>query len=96
MGEDGCNALLTRALARTEAEHPVLKSIRRIGDDGIQWDSVVGSVEAHGVVAVTAAIEGLIAALVEILGRLIGEDMAVQLIDYDAPRARTSAGGQTP
>lgn len=88
MGEDGRNALLARALARTEADHPALSSVRRAGDGGIHLDGVVTSVEAYGITAVTAAIEALLAALLEILSRLIGEDMAMRLIDSDPPRGR--------
>jgi hypothetical protein len=96
MGEDGCNALLARALARTEADHPALKNIRRINEGSIHLDGVVTSVEVHGVAAVTAAIEALLAALVEILGRLIGEDMVIRLIDPDATWSRTGGGAQAP
>ncbi len=94
IGEDGCTALLERALARTEASHPALKDIRRWNDVSLHLDGVLTSVEAHGVVAVTAAIEALLAALVEILGRLIGEDMAIRLIDHDAARPRSSNGAK--
>lgn len=95
MGEDGRNALLVRALARTEAHHPALKNICRLNEGGIQLDGVVASVEAHGVAAVTAAIEALLAALVDVLARLIGEDMAIRLIDNDGPRSRTGDGAQS-
>jgi uncharacterized iron-regulated protein len=94
MGDAGCNALLARALARTEADHPALKDIRRLDEDNIHLDGVLASIEAHGVAAVTAAIEALLAALVGILGRLIGEDMAIRLIDHDASRSRAGDGGK--
>ena len=96
MGEDGSNALLARALARTESEHPALKSAYRRHQGGVHLDGVVASVEAHGVAAVTAALEALLAALVDILGRLIGEDMALRLIDHDAPRSRKGDGAKMP
>jgi len=88
MGDDGSSALLARALARTEADHPALTNLRRRNEANIHPDGVVASVEAHGIAAVTAAIEALLAALVEILSRLIGEDMAIRLIDQDAPPSR--------
>jgi hypothetical protein len=94
MGEDGADALLVRALARTEANHPALKNIRRANEDGAHLDGVVASVEAHGVTAVTAAIEAFLAALVDILARLIGEDMAIRLIDRDGSRSPGGRGGQ--
>lgn len=96
MGLDGSNALLGRALARTEGHHPALKDIRRLNEGGVHLDGVVASVETHGVAEVTAAIEALIAALVDILGRLIGEDMAIRLIDPDLPRSRGGDGAPEP
>jgi len=98
MGEDGCQALLARALARTEPNHPALKTIRPLDDAGVRLDSVVGSVETHGVAATTSAIEALLAALIDMLGRLIGEDMAIRVIDtdHDAPQSRKGGGAQAP
>jgi hypothetical protein len=95
MGVDGTNALLVRALARTEADHPALKSISRLSGNSILLDGVVASVEAHGVAAVSAAIEALLAALIVALGRLIGEDMAIRLMDQGALSPRTSEGGHS-
>ena len=96
MGEDGTNALLARALARTEADHPALASLRRPERGGIYLDGVVASVEAHGIAAVTAAVVALLAALVDLLGRLIGDDMAIRLIDHDEPRPRRRGGTEAP
>jgi hypothetical protein len=96
IGEDGSNALLARALASAEPSHPALKNIRRQNEGGIHLDNMVASVEKDGVAPVTAAIEALIAALIDVLGRLIGEDMAIRLIDHDDPRPRRSGGAQAP
>ncbi len=87
MGEDGYDALLTRALARTEVQHPVLKDLHGLSAGGTQLDGVVASVAAHGVPAVTRAIEGLLAALIDVLGRLIGDDMAIRILDDSAPES---------
>ena len=88
LGEDGHSALLARALARTESDHPVLKDIRRADPAGIHLD-VVGGVEGHGAAAVDAALESLLAALVDLLSELIGVDMVRSLLDHDdLPRAR--------
>ena len=92
LGEAGWAALLARALAGTEADHPALRNVRRQDEDDIDLDGVVIGVEVHGVASVTAAFEALFAALIEILGQLIGEDMAIRLIDNDAPWPR--AGGE--
>jgi hypothetical protein len=85
LGEAGWAALLVRALARTEADHPALKNIRRQNGDDIDLDCVFAGVEAHGAASAMAAFEALLAALIETLSRLIGEDMAMRLIDPDPP-----------
>jgi hypothetical protein len=97
MGEDGADALFARALARTESQHPALKNMLRLDEagGGIHLNGVVASVEAHGAAAVNSAMEALLAALVDILGRLIGEDMAIRLIDHDDPRSRPADGAQS-
>ena len=94
LGEDGWTALLARALARTEADHPALKNIRPLIEGGLDLDAVIAGIETHGLANVTAAIEALLAALIDILGRLIGEDMAIALIEQDSPRSRPSGGEQ--
>jgi hypothetical protein len=96
MGDGGRNALLVRALARTEADHPALKNIVGLNEGGIQLDGVVASVDAHGVAEVTAAIEALLAALVDILARIIGEDMAIRLIDAGALWPPKGGGARAP
>jgi len=86
IGEDGYRALLARALARTESAQPVLKHIRRTDAVGIHLD-VTPAIEGHGPVAVGMALEALLAALVDILGDLIGVDMVRNLLIYDdSPR----------
>jgi hypothetical protein len=94
VGDDGRDALLGRALARTESDYPVLKDIRKLNHGPVHLDNVVASVEAHGVATVTAAIEALLAALLDVLGRLIGDDMAMRLLDQDL--AEPSLHGQPP
>jgi hypothetical protein len=95
MGNDGCSALFARALARTAGAHQALNHLRA-GGDGVRLDAIAPSVEAHGIQDVTAAIEALIAAVVDILIRLIGEDMAVRLIDTDESRPPTRRGAGEP
>jgi hypothetical protein len=96
LGDDGWTALLVRALAHTDPQHPALQDIRLLDDGGNHLDAVLASVEAHGVAAVTAAVEAVLAALIDILARLIGEDMAIRLIDHDAARPRAGGAGQGP
>ena len=86
VGEDGYGALLARAAAGTESEPSILSVIPRSDATGIDLD-IVGAIERHGPVAAGAALESLIAALVDILSELIGADMARNLLDHDgSPR----------
>ena len=93
VGHDGYNALIARALLRTQTDQPVLKDIRRATDGDIQLD-VVPSVERHGAATVHAALESLFAALVDILSDLIGADMVQNLLDHDAPLPPRRPGEQ--
>ena len=95
LGVDGCNALLVRALTRTEAAHPLIKELRRNSDGGISFDVLVTSVDVHGVGPVTAAIEALLATLIDILIRLIGEDMTIRLTTAEAAMQSPANGGGT-
>lgn len=94
MGDDGCTALLARALARTEAQHPALVTVRHLNGGGISLDGVAESVDLHGVRATTAAIEALLLALADVLGRLIGENMAAKVMESDAPGRRRQGDGR--
>lgn len=95
MGDAGCAALLARAFAHTEGAHPPLKDLRRPGDDGVRLDGIAASADVHGIEDVTAAIEALITAVIELLTRLIGEDMTIQLFDYDKLEPPTRGGAGT-
>ena len=96
IGDAGCAALLARALARTEGAHPVLKDLRGRADEGIRLDGIAASAAMHGIESVTAAIEGLIGALVDILTRLVGDDMAIRLLDHDGPQPPARGGATQP
>jgi hypothetical protein len=96
MGVAGCDALMDRARKRVERDHPALVGL--CGQSGVELplDAIVATVEAHGHTAVTAAIEALLAALIDILSRLIGEDMAIRLIDPEVSRSRLDDGAHEP
>lgn len=94
MGDAGCAALLTRALARTEGAHPVLKDLRSRADEGIRVDRIPASAVAHGIDKVTAAIEALFTTVIDILIRLIGDDMTIRLLDHDGPQPPRRGGAR--
>ena len=96
MGDVGYAALLARGVARTEGAHPVLNDLRSSTDEGIRLDGIAASAAAHGIERVAAAIEALIAALVDILARLIGDDMTIRLLDPDGPQPAPPGGAREP
>lgn len=91
LGDDGRDALLERAFTRAQPQHPALADIGQIGKSGVSLDVVAG-VNAHGVPAVTAAVESLLATLADILGGLIGADMVMNLIDHDGQLSKAPNG----
>lgn len=94
VGDDGYNALVARVLRRTEPDHPVLTDIRRVADSSIYLDRVSAGVESHGLAAVQAAIESLLATLIDVLAGLIGADMVLNLLDNDDPSSHASRSRQ--
>jgi hypothetical protein len=93
MGDDGCRALFGRAFARSATLDPVIIELRDGPEPMPSPARVSAAIQAHGAGAVQAAVEMLLATLIDILARLIGEDMAIRIIDRDPP-PRDSSGGQ--
>jgi len=86
VGATGYRALLDRALGLARAEHPALGSLLCHGGE---VPMITAAVRAHGVAEVAAAMVAWVAALIELLGRIIGEEMAVRLVEQtDIPSPR--------
>ncbi len=81
VGPDGCHALFTRALADTRTEYPALAQIQLRARAEPYIDGVAETIMAHGDPATAEALESMLVRLVELLGRLIGDDMAMKLIE---------------
>jgi len=94
LGDAGSAALLARALARTEVAHPALKDLRQLGDHAIRLDDIAACIEGHGIEDVAAGVEALIVAVVDVLTRLIGEDMTIRLLDHGEPDPRARDGAR--
>jgi hypothetical protein len=89
-GTDGAAALLSRALARVDRSHGALAAVWRSDGREIHLDGVAEAVQEHGLPEVKAALGVLRAAILEVLGRLIGEEMAIRILDLPAaPRGPT-------
>lgn len=89
VGDDGYHALLSRAITRTQAEHPALIDMYGGGEADISLNGVPAIVDAHGVPTVTAALESLLAWLADVLSGLIGVDMVMNLLGPDGPPPET-------
>ena len=93
VGADGYRALLGRALALARPEFPPLAGLSCEGGDGAEATSAV---RTHGPADVTASVVGLVATLVDLLSRIVGEEMAARLVEQSgAPRLAESPGAET-
>jgi len=81
VGPDGCHALFTRALAQARIDHPALGQIHLHARSSPYVDGVAETIMAHGDPATAAGLEAMLVHLIELLGRLIGDDMAMKLIE---------------
>jgi hypothetical protein len=78
IGAQGYRVLLERALSQTRPEHPALGGLSCLAE----YEPVTAAaVRAQGPGDVAAGLVAFVAALVELLGRIIGEEMAVRLVE---------------
>jgi hypothetical protein len=77
IGAEGYRALLERALKVARAEHPALGGLSCLGGDG---QETTAAVRVHGAGEVAAGFVALVAVLTELLGRIIGEEVALRLV----------------
>ena len=92
VGPDGCHALFTRAIAESRADHPALAQIQLRARSEPYIDGVAETIIAHGDPATAEALESMLVCLVELLGRLIGDDMAMKLIERSLVPSERNAG----
>jgi len=93
VGSEGYRALLDRALEDVRAGHPAIAGLE-CGAGDLQ--GVAAAVGVHGSAEVREGIIALVALLIDLLGRLIGEGMAMGLVEQAwaqgaRPRARRTA-----
>jgi len=81
VGLDGCHALFTRALAEARTESAALDQIQLRPRAQPYIDGVAKSITSRGDAATADALEAMLVHLVELLSRLIGDDIATKLID---------------
>jgi hypothetical protein len=93
VGHDGCHALFTRASAQARTETPVLEQIQLRARSEPYLEGVAETIMTHGDAATASALESMLVHLIELLGRLIGDDMAMKLIERSL--ATAERGGTT-
>jgi hypothetical protein len=95
IGSDGYRALVDRALEQARAGHPAIAGLQCQAGD---VQGVAAAVGVHGAAEVKQGVLALVARLIDLLSRLIGEEMAVRLVEQawagsERPAASTVTEG---
>lgn len=90
-GPFGAHALVTRALAQARPEHPALAPVRVGGPAAPYFEGLAESGRVHGADAAAAGAVDVLAALVDLLGRMIGDTLATTLVEQGS---RAGADGR--
>lgn len=85
VGVDGSTALFARAIAEAKLEHPALSNVRYSRHSSVCLDGLAESAQIHGSRAAAEGVTAVLTALIELLGRLIGEDLAIRLVEQSVP-----------
>ncbi|MGQ0712154.1 MAG: hypothetical protein ACT4PJ_00325 [Gemmatimonadaceae bacterium] len=97
VGSTGSLALINRALAEASHQHPVLREMRLDTRSATGVEAVAESVRTHGAAVTADGLESFLVALVGLLGRLIGDDLATAVVEQSAsndPRGEGNFTGQ--
>jgi hypothetical protein len=92
VGLDGCHALFTRAHAQARKNYPLLASIQLRSRSTPYLDGVTETINQYGAEETVEALEWMLMTLIELLGRLIGDDMARKLIERDLAKSAGADG----
>jgi hypothetical protein len=85
-GVDGCYALLTRAVALAKAENPMLLRNAKVGSRSRSWlDGIGDNRPTNGADAGDNGIESILTALIELLVRLVGDQIALNMLEPCLP-----------
>ena len=91
VGADGCNALFARALAEARAGHPALMQIQLRARSDPYVDGVAETIIAHGEAATGEGLEAMLVRLIALLDRLVGNEMAMKLIEQSVDASERGA-----
>jgi hypothetical protein len=85
VGLDGCHALFTRALAEAAVKYPLLGTMQLHPRSTPYLEGLTETAQQHGARETDEALEAMLVILIELLGRLIGDEMATILIERGLP-----------
>ena len=80
VGPDGTHALFARALVLAQRQSPILRAVTPPTRSALLFDALAASVGPQDTKAVTDATAMILTTLIELLGRLIGNDLAIRLV----------------
>lgn len=81
LGPYGARALVGRALGRAQLDHPSLTGVALTAAQPPEIAGLVESARANGVGAVVEGTVAMLATLTDVISRLIGDDLAVKLVE---------------
>lgn len=80
IGGEAYRALMARALGETRRGHPALAGLTCFGEDE---PAIRAAVRKHGADAVAAGMVAVLRAMIVLLGRIMGDEMAVHLVEQN-------------
>lgn len=80
-GPHGYHALLVRALAQARLEHPALADVTPGDPFSPALGGLAEAAAAHGAEAAVDAAQAVLAAVIALLGRVVGDDMVQYLVE---------------
>ncbi len=93
IGSEGCYALMARARAEAQADHPELEALQLRDRAGPNLYDLSVSFAEHGESATSDAIQAMLGGMIDQLGRLIGADLAANLIERSLAESASELPG---
>jgi hypothetical protein len=95
VGSDGSQALFTRARSLAQARNLNVKMVPPPARSALFLDALAANSKPHDTEAVMEGAVTILAALLELLTRLVGDDLAVRLL-FDTAQRQHSNGVRPP
>ena len=92
IGVGGYRTLQDRALREVSVAHPAMAQLS-FDDNGLR--DALNAVREHGAEDVAEGMMAFAACLIELLGRIIGAEMALRLVEHSGYRAHAEPEGST-